>query len=63
MSFLQSLNPRDHRRLREIIFGIHMKNYPKEHFNVREADKLIESIGPEVAEQLIQRGVDTHSVE
>jgi hypothetical protein len=47
----------------EIIFGIHMKNYPKEHFNVREADKLIESIGPEVAQQLIQRGVDTHSVE
>jgi|TARA_R110000803_G_scaffold80796_2_gene146659 hypothetical protein len=40
-----------------------MKNYPKEHFNIREADKLIESIGPEVAQQLIERGVDTHSVE
>ena len=63
MSSVQSLNSRDHRRLREIIFGIHMKNYPKEHFNIREADKLIESIGPEVAQQLIERGVDTHSVE
>ena len=63
MSFLQSLSRADHRRLREIIFGIHMKDYPKQHFNVREADKLIESIGPEVAEQLIKRGVDTHSVE
>jgi|TARA_R100001594_G_scaffold129794_2_gene168566 hypothetical protein len=63
MSFIDTLSARDHRRLREIIFGVHMKNYPKEHFNVREADKLIESLGPEVAEQLIKRGVDTHSVE
>ena len=63
MSFIDTLSARDHRRLREIIFGVHMKNYPKEHINVREAEKLIESLGPEVAEQLIKRGVDTHSVE
>ncbi len=63
MSFLQSLSRADHRRLRLIIFGIHMKDYPKEHFNVREADKLNESIGPEVAEQLMKRDVDTHSIE
>ena len=63
MSFIDPLTGRDPRRLREISFGVHMKNYPKEHFNVREADKLIESLGPEVAEELIKRGVDTHSVE
>ncbi len=30
---------------------------------IDNADKLIESLGPEVAEQLIKKGVDTHSVE
>lgn len=63
MSFLQTLSQTDLRRLREIVMNVHMKLYPKEHWNVREADKLIESIGPEVAEKLIKRGVDTHSVE
>jgi NH3-dependent NAD+ synthetase len=63
MSFLQTLSLQDLRRLRKIVMNVHMKLYPSEHWHEKEADKLIEALGPEVAENLIKKGVDTHVVE
>ena len=37
---------------------VHMKHHPKEFVTNYEADKIIESIGPEVAGRMIKVGID-----
>jgi|TARA_R100001530_G_scaffold108635_1_gene76176 hypothetical protein len=41
--------------LRKIVKTIHFKNYPKEFITDNEADKLIESLGPKVAQDMIKK--------
>tara|TARA_R100001463_G_scaffold54138_4_gene105168 strand:- start:512 stop:655 length:144 start_codon:yes stop_codon:yes gene_type:complete len=41
--------------LRKIVKTIHFKHYPKEFINDKEADKLIEALGPKVAEEMIKK--------
>jgi|TARA_R110002072_G_scaffold102601_7_gene225518 hypothetical protein len=62
MSFLQSISLTDRRRLRIIVKKVHLKNYPTEHINDYEADKLIESFAPNVVEQFLKAGVDSGKV-
>ena len=45
----------DRQRLRTIVKKIHFKNYPKEFITDKEADKLIEALGPKVAEDMIRK--------
>jgi len=63
MSFLQSISIKDRKRLRAIVKKVHLKNYPTEHINDYEADKLIESFAPDVIERMIRAGVDSGKTE
>ena len=49
----------DRQRLRKIVKTIHFKHYPKEFINDKEADKLIEALGPKVAEDMIKKYLET----
>jgi len=48
----------DRQRLRRIVKTIHFKNYPKHLITDKEADKLIEALGPKVAEDLIKKYIE-----
>ena len=64
MSFLSTLSSQDLDLLRGIVRKVHLaevtKKFGPNHVGVsnHECDKLIESIGPEVAERMIRFGVD-----
>jgi len=58
MSFLSSLPLSDLRMLRRIVRRVHLQYVPEEFATDKECDKLIEAIGPEVAERMIRFGVD-----
>ena len=63
MSFLKSISLTYRRRLRIIVKKIHLKNYPTEHINDYEADKLIESFAPDVVEKFLKAGIDSGKVQ
>ena len=48
----------DRQRLRTIVKKVHFKNYPKEFITDKEADKLIEALGPKVAEDMIRKYIN-----
>jgi len=58
MSFLSSLTEQDLNLLRGIVRKVHLVHVPKDFATNIECDKLIESLGPEVAERMIRFGVD-----
>ena len=59
MSFLNTLSQPERDTLRRVVKLVHMKHHPKDFVTNYEADKIIDSIGPEVAAQMIKVGVDT----
>jgi hypothetical protein len=59
VSFLNTLSQPERDTLRRVVKLVHMKHHPKDFVTNYEADKIIESIGPEVAAQMIKVGVDT----
>ena len=59
MSFLNTLSQPERDTLRRVVKLVHMKHHPKDFVTNYEADKIIESIGPEVAARMIKVGVDT----
>jgi len=58
MSFINTLSQRERDTLRRVVKVVHMKHHPKDFVNDYEADKLIDSLGPEIAERMIRFGVD-----
>ena len=58
MSFLNTLSQRERDTLRRVVKVVHMKHHPKDFVNDYEADKLIDSLGPEIAERMIRFGID-----
>tara|TARA_R100000742_G_C4234322_1_gene55232 strand:- start:246 stop:440 length:195 start_codon:yes stop_codon:yes gene_type:complete len=60
VSFLHTLKVEERRILREVVKRVHLKHHPKEFCTNKEADKVIETIGPEVVEKLIRVGKNTH---
>lgn len=64
MSFVSTLSSQDLDLLRGIVRKVHlaevMRKFGPNHAGVsnHECDKLIESIGPEIAERMIRFGVD-----
>lgn len=64
MSFISTLSQQELDLLRGIVRKVHLREVVKkfgpnhEGVSDKECDKLIESIGPEVAERMIRFGVD-----
>jgi hypothetical protein len=58
LSFMNSLSQNERDTLRTVVRTVHMKHYPKDFINQYETDKLIDSLGPEVAESMIRLGID-----
>ena len=56
--WLGSLSFDDLQRLRKVVWLVHMKNYPKRQITNREMDRIIEAIGPRVAEQQLKALID-----
>ena len=56
--WLGSLSYEDLRRLRVVVKRVHMSNYPTELMTDREADRIIESFGPDVAMKRLKAGID-----
>ena len=57
-NFLGELSVQDLRRLRAIVRKVHMRYHPAELVTDYEADRNIESFGPEVAASLLRTGLD-----
>jgi len=58
LSFINTLSQPERDTLRRVVKLVHMKHHPKEFVTNYEADKIIESIGPEVAGRMIKVGID-----
>jgi len=50
--------PEERRILRKVVKKVHLKYHPREFCTDYEADKLIATIGPEVAANLVRIGKD-----
>lgn len=57
MSFINTLSQPERDTLRLVVQNVHMKFHPKDFVTEYEIDKLIESIGPEVASDMIMTGM------
>ncbi len=58
MSFLAELSLADLQRLRAIVKKVKMAYHPEHLCTNQEADRIIESLGPEIAERYIKHAVD-----
>jgi len=62
LSFIATIKPVELEMLRKIVRKVHFAHVEAKHgksfVTDQECDKLIESIGPEVAERMIRFGVD-----
>jgi hypothetical protein len=52
------LSVEDRALLRKIVAKIHFQYYPEQLQTDREADRIIESLGPQVAESMVRKAVD-----
>jgi hypothetical protein len=57
-TFLASLSPHSLMRARVIVKRTHMRHYPTEMMTDREADRIIEAMGPEAMEHAMKFIVD-----
>tara|TARA_R110002153_G_scaffold255980_1_gene414806 strand:+ start:1188 stop:1382 length:195 start_codon:yes stop_codon:yes gene_type:complete len=58
MNFISTLSQRERDTLRRVVKIVHMKHHPKDFINDYEADKLIETLAPEVIGKMIKVGID-----
>ena len=63
MSFVSTLSVKDLNRLRIIVKKVHLSYYPKDMITNYEADKLIDSFGPEVVADLLKQHIDTGNID
>lgn len=59
MSFLTNLSPEELRALREVAKRVFLQYNPPEFYTDREADKIIEAMGPEVMEKRLRHLIDS----
>ena len=57
-NFLASLSMRDRDRLRAVVKQVHLRHHPTEMITDREADRVIEAMGPITREKLIKKAID-----
>ena len=53
-----NISLQERRRLRQIVKKVHMKYFPIEAVTDKEADKVIESLGPQIREKLLKEHID-----
>tara|TARA_R110000868_G_scaffold25392_4_gene99066 strand:- start:771 stop:1085 length:315 start_codon:yes stop_codon:yes gene_type:complete len=53
----------DRRRLRKVVKAVHFKHYPTHMVTDKEADKLIEALGPKVAEDMIAKYIQLGDID
>lgn len=58
MSFTQTLSKHERDLLRRVVKKVHMQHHPKDFQTNYEADKIIDTIGPEVIERMLKFAVD-----
>jgi hypothetical protein len=58
VSFLSTLGASELQVLRRVVRKVHLAYVPESAATDKECDKLIESLGPEIAERMIRFGVD-----
>lgn len=56
--WITELKFEDLRRLRKVVQAVHFQYYPKERQTDIEADRIIESLGPVVAEKMLRKFVE-----
>jgi len=59
MSFLTNLSYDDLSRLREVAKKVFLQYNPPEFYTDREADKIIEAMGPEIMERRLKELIDS----
>jgi len=59
MSFLTNLSYDDLSRLREVAKKVFLQYNPSEFYTDREADKIIEAMGPEIMERRLKELIDS----
>jgi hypothetical protein len=47
------------RKARAVVKQVHMRHHPKDLITDREADRIIESLGPQAMEKAVKAWVDT----
>lgn len=57
-SWVSGLSFQDHQRLRKAVRRVHMKHLPAALYTDKQADMLIEALGPQTGERLIKALVD-----
>jgi hypothetical protein len=57
-NWVQGISRQDMDRLRKAVRKIHLHYLPESLFSDKQADMLIEALGPHTAEKLIKRAVD-----
>ena len=62
MSIIPELKWADHKRLRLIVRKVHMHMYPEDLMTDVEADRIIESIAPQVLEQWLRIKIDAQEI-
>lgn len=63
MGFAAELSGVDLQRLREVVKRVHLRYYPRGLVTDVEADRVIDTIGPELREKIIRRYVDAGLVQ
>ena len=58
MSFIAGLSFEDLQRLRAVVKKVHMKYNPIGYQDDKEADKIIESLGPETQQKMLKMIID-----
>lgn len=58
-NWLGSLSFQDLQRLRRAVRKVHLHYMPAAAYTEREADRIIETLGPVVAERLLKKAVDS----
>lgn len=62
MGFLSNLSYDDLSRLREVAKKVFLQYNPPEFYTDREADKIIEAMGPEIMERRLKELIDSKVV-
>lgn len=62
MSFLSELRYEDLRRLRKLVKQVHMRYHPIEFMTDREADRVIEALGRDIAMEQLAAAVDARNI-
>lgn len=61
-SFIADLSLTDLKKLRHIVKRVHMRHLKSHQITDYEADKYIESLGPQTRETLVKVAVDKHGL-